>query len=125
MPKSQAKSPSDPETQPGQEKKKREGSSKTAKSLSRKEKPRKPLLARVQKVVRKSRRKLSEEHFEKELQRTIAFLGEIQAKIGEVPLPEKSGKGDKKKTGSKKRKHGQEASRDPLHGDGSRKTEEG
>lgn len=125
MPKSQAKSPPDPETQPGQEKKKREGSSKTDKSLSRKEKPRKPLLARVQKVVRKSRRKLSEEHFEKELQRTIAFLGEIQAKIGEAPLPEKSAKGNKKKTGSKKRKHDREAPDDPLGGDGSRKTEEG
>jgi len=125
VPKSQAKSPPDPETQPAQEKKKRESSSKTDKSLSRKQKPRKPLLDRVQKVVRKSRRKLSEEHFEKELQRTIVFLGEIQAKIGEIPLPEKSGKGNKKKAGSKKRKHGQEASSDSLHGDGSRKTEEG
>ena len=124
MPKSQAKSPTDPGTQSGQEKKKRESTSKAVKTLSRKEKPKKPLLARVQKVVRKSRRKLSEEHFEKELQRTIAFLGEIQAKIGEVSLPEKSGKGDKKKTGSKKRKHDQTTSAFLL-GDESRGTEEG
>ena len=119
MPKSQAKSSPDSENQSGQEeKKKREGSSKIAKSLSRKEKPKKPLLARVQKVIQKSRRKLSEEKFEKELQRTIAFLGEIQAKIGEAPLPEKSGKGNKKKTGSKKHKHNQTTS-NPLQ------TEEG
>jgi hypothetical protein len=111
-------------TPSGQEKKKSGGSSKTEKSLSRKEKPKKPLLARVQKVVRKSRRKLSEEHFEKELQRTIAFLGEIQAKIGEAPQPEKGGKGNKKKTGSKKRKRDQ-STHDPLRGDTSAETEEG
>ncbi len=124
MPKSQAKLPPDSVTPSGQEKKKSGGSSKTEKSLSRKEKPKKPLLARVQKVVRKSRRKLSEEHFEKELQRTIAFLGEIQAKIGEAPLPEKGGKGNKKKTGSKKRKRDQ-STHDPLRGDTSAETEEG
>ncbi|MFZ4627751.1 MAG: hypothetical protein ACOYNR_05410 [Blastocatellia bacterium] len=125
MPKSQAKSSPDSENQPGQEeKKKRGGSSKTAKSHSRKEKPKKPLLARVQKVIRKSRRKLSEEKFEKELQRTIAFLGGIQAKIGEAPVSEKSGKGNRKKTGPKKRKHDQ-ASSPPLLDDGSRRTEEG
>lgn len=121
MPKSQAKSPPDLETQPGQEKKKREGSSKTEKSLSRKEKPRKPLLARVQKVVRKSRRKLSEEHFEKELQRTIAFLGEIQAKIGEAPLPQKT---RKKKADSKRRKRNELPTEAPRK-EGSKKPEEG
>lgn len=124
MPKSQAKSPPDPEIQTSQEKKNREGVSKNLKSLSRKEKPRKPLLARVQKVVRKSRRKLSEEHFEKELQRTIAFLGELQTKIGEAPLPEKSGKGSKKKADSKKQKRDQ-TSRDLLLRDGARSAEEG
>lgn len=40
------------------------------------------LVGRVKKVVKKSRRKLSEEKFEKELQRTIVFLEQLQAKLG-------------------------------------------
>jgi hypothetical protein len=39
------------------------------------------LVGRVRKVVKKSRRKLSEEKFEKELQRTIEFLEQMQAKL--------------------------------------------
>ena len=39
------------------------------------------LLGRVKKVIKKSRRKLSEDKFEKELQRTIAFLESLQSKL--------------------------------------------
>lgn len=39
------------------------------------------LMKRVKKVVKKSRRKLSEEKFEKELQRTMDFLEELQNRI--------------------------------------------
>jgi hypothetical protein len=44
----------------------------------RKRKGHKALVGRVKKVVRKSRRKLGEEKFEKELQRTIVFLERMQ-----------------------------------------------
>jgi hypothetical protein len=80
--KSQASSPPPSETRSSE-------SEKEKKRPSRKEKPKKPLLARVQKVVKKSRRKLSEDHFEKELQRTITFLEGIQAKLGEPPSSDK------------------------------------
>ncbi|HKQ75519.1 MAG TPA: hypothetical protein VJ810_17600, partial [Blastocatellia bacterium] len=36
------------------------------------------LVGRVKKVIKKSRRKLGEEKFEKELQRTIEFLAQLQ-----------------------------------------------
>jgi hypothetical protein len=39
------------------------------------------LVGRVRKVIKKSRRKLSEEKFEKELKRTIEFLEQMQAKL--------------------------------------------
>lgn len=39
------------------------------------------LVGRVKKVIKKSRRKLSEEKFEKELQRTIKFLAQLQTKL--------------------------------------------
>ena len=39
------------------------------------------LVGRVRKVIKKSRRKLSEEKFEKELQRTIEFLEQMQATL--------------------------------------------
>src|SRR5262245_8724452 len=39
------------------------------------------LFGRVKKVVKKSRRKLGEEKFEKELQRTIEFLAQLQVKL--------------------------------------------
>ena len=41
------------------------------------------LVGRVKKVVKKSRRKLSEEKFERQLQRTIAFLEELRAKLND------------------------------------------
>lgn len=53
------------------------------KSKESKSKDRTVLVGRVKKVVKKSRRKLSEEKFEKELQRTITFLEQLQAKLGE------------------------------------------
>ena len=53
------------------------------KSKESKGKDRMVLVGRVKKVVKKSRRKLSEEKFEKELQRTIAFLEQLQTKLGE------------------------------------------
>ncbi|MGE0885764.1 MAG: DinB family protein [Blastocatellales bacterium] len=46
-----------------------------------KDKNGKALVGRVKKVVKKSRRKLGEEKFEKELQRTITFLEELQNRI--------------------------------------------
>ena len=42
------------------------------------------LVGRVKKVIKKSRRKLGDEKFEKQLQRTIAFLEEFQHKMTEA-----------------------------------------
>jgi hypothetical protein len=39
------------------------------------------LVGRVKKVIEKSRRKLGEEKFEKELRRTIEFLAQLQTKL--------------------------------------------
>jgi hypothetical protein len=39
------------------------------------------LIGQVKKVIKKSRRKLSEEKFEKQLLRTIAFLEDLQSKL--------------------------------------------
>jgi hypothetical protein len=41
-------------------------------------------------VINKSRRRLSEDNFEKELQRTIQFLEEIKSKLHEAPAPEQN-----------------------------------
>jgi hypothetical protein len=41
------------------------------------------LVGRVKKVVKKSRRKLSEEKFDRQLQRTIAFLEELRTKLND------------------------------------------
>ncbi|MBL8187703.1 MAG: hypothetical protein JNK38_06830 [Acidobacteria bacterium] len=49
-----------------------------------KEKNGNALVGRVKKVVKKSRRKLGDEKFEKQLQRTIAFLEELQRKMTEA-----------------------------------------
>src|SRR5262245_43980008 len=54
------------------------------KEKDRKEKNGDAMIGRVKKVVKKSRRKLSEEKFEKQLQRTIAFLEELQSKLNET-----------------------------------------
>ncbi len=53
------------------------------KGKERKDKNGDALIGRVKKVIKKSRRKLSEEKFEKQLQRTIAFLEELQARLVE------------------------------------------
>jgi hypothetical protein len=50
------------------------------------------LVGRVKKVIKKSRRKLGEEKFEKELQRTIEFLGQLQTKIGALHDAKENGK---------------------------------
>jgi hypothetical protein len=42
------------------------------------------LVGRVKKVVKKSRRKLSEEKFERQLKRTIAFLEQLQTKLNDT-----------------------------------------
>jgi hypothetical protein len=56
------------------------------------------LVGRVKKVVKKSRRKLSEEKFEKQLQRTITFLEELQTKLNDTQNSE--AEPGKKKTAS-------------------------
>ena len=48
-------------------------------------KDKKALVGRVRKVVKKSRRKLGEEKFEKELQRTISFLTELRERLKAAP----------------------------------------
>jgi hypothetical protein len=55
----------------------------------------KALVGRVRKVVKKSRRKLGEDKFEKELQRTINFLTELRDRLN------KSATHSSKKTAAK------------------------
>lgn len=50
------------------------------------------LVGRVKKVIKKSRRRLGEEKFEKELQRTIEFLGQLQTKLGALHAAKENGK---------------------------------
>jgi hypothetical protein len=50
------------------------------------------LVGRVKKVIKKSRRKLGEEKFEKELQRTIEFLGKLQTKLDATHSARENGK---------------------------------
>ena len=65
-------------------------------SARTKEKEKKPIVEKVSKVINKSRRRLSEDNFEKELQRTIQFLEEIKSKLHEGPAPEKSKRSGKR-----------------------------
>lgn len=67
------------------------------------------LVGRIRKVVKKSRRKLGEEKFEKELQRTINFLTELRDRLNEAPAkpakpvkPAKASGNGKDKTASQK-----------------------
>jgi hypothetical protein len=62
---------------------------KKPKEKDRKNKKGAALVGRVKKVIKRSRRKLSEEKFEKQLQRTIAFLEELQARLVESNRPVK------------------------------------
>jgi hypothetical protein len=59
----------------------------------------KALIGRVKRAVKKSRRKMNEERFRKELQRTIKFLEGINVKI--ASSPKKSAKEPPKKTAGK------------------------
>ena len=59
----------------------------------------KALIGRVKRAVKKSRRKMDDERFHKELQRTIKFLEGINIKI--AASPKKSGKDTSKKTAGK------------------------
>ena len=65
------------------------------------------LVGRVKKVVKKSRRKLSEEKFERQLQLTIAFLEELQTKLNDSQNPVVT----EKKKATAERKTKPEASR--------------
>ncbi len=58
---------------------------KNKKGKDAKDKDGNALVGRVKKAVKKSQRKLGEEKFEKELQRTIAFLEEFQHKLNKAP----------------------------------------
>lgn len=66
------------------------------------------LVGRVKKVIKKSRRKLSEEKFEKELQRTIEFLAQLRTKLDNSHVvkasdkaPSKAGKKPEPRAGKK------------------------
>ncbi len=60
---------------------------------SKDEKDKSALVGRIRKVVKKSRRKLGEVKFEKELQRTISFLTELRDRLNEAPAkPAKAAK---------------------------------
>jgi hypothetical protein len=61
------------------------------------------LVGRVKKVVKKSRRKLSEEKFERQLQRTITFLEELKGKINDSQTPPAEAVKKKKPDNSRKK----------------------
>lgn len=66
------------------------------------------LIGRVKKVIKKSRRKMGDEKFEKQLQRTIAFLEEFQRKLAdaEESKDDKKAKPASKPNGKSKAKNG-------------------
>ena len=71
------------------------------------------LVGRVKKVIKKSRRKLGEQKFEKELQRTIEFLAQLRAKLDNShgvkasdKAPAKAGKKLTPKAGKKVEREG-------------------
>jgi hypothetical protein len=73
----------------------RPGEQKTKETKETKDKETKgksKLVGRVKKVIKKSRRRLGEEKFEKELQRTIEFLGQLQTKLGALHAARENGK---------------------------------
>ncbi|HKX29685.1 MAG TPA: hypothetical protein VJ302_18490 [Blastocatellia bacterium] len=84
---SQAKEPDSPDGEPTAKKDKDKDKDRKAES-----KDEDALVGQVKKVIKKSRRKLSEQKFEKQLRRTIAFLEDLQSKlvnstnsVGETP----------------------------------------
>lgn len=66
------------------------------------------LIGRVKKVIKKSRRKMGDEKFEKQLQRTIAFLEEMQRKLADPgnSKDDKKAKPASKANGKSKAKNG-------------------
>ncbi|MEK7831298.1 MAG: hypothetical protein AAB401_09455 [Acidobacteriota bacterium] len=62
------------------------------------------LVGRVKKVIKKSRRKMGDEKFEKQLQRTIGFLEELQRRMAENGKAEKKSKAASKPAGKAKAK---------------------
>ncbi len=92
MAKTQEKPTQEKETKPKKESKEKNGNA---------------LVGRVKKVVKKSRRKLGDEKFEKQLQRTIAFLEELQRKMTEAES-EQTEKKDKPAKKTKTEKVGQQ-----------------
>ncbi len=62
-----------------------------------KHKEHKALVGRVKKAVKKTRRKLSEDQFNKELQRTISFLSELKEHVSHLQSQEKAAVKDKVK----------------------------
>jgi hypothetical protein len=71
------------------------------KSKDSKNKERKALVGRVKKVIKKSRRRLTEEKFEKELQRTIAFLEQMQATLAKNHAEKAAAENSKTKPAAK------------------------
>jgi len=69
----------------------------------------KALIRRVKRAVKKSRRELGDEKFEKELERTIAFLEKIQTKLTPKPAPSV-----RPKTAQKPRRPGSPTRRRPA-----------
>src|SRR5262245_22270388 len=78
------KEPMDKEVK-GKEKKEKETKNKEPKGKGN-------LVGRVKKVIKKSRRKLSEEKFEKQLRRTIEFLAQLQTKLDNSHAARENGK---------------------------------
>jgi hypothetical protein len=72
------------------------------------------LVGRVKKVVKKSRRKLSEEKFERQLKRTIAFLEELRSKLNDsqnsVVIEKKKATAERKTKPESSRKRGKTSS---------------
>jgi hypothetical protein len=69
-----------------------------------KHKEHKALVGRVKKAVKKTRRKLSEEQFDKELQRTINFLSELKEHVSHLQAKEKTAAQGKKSTAAPPKK---------------------
>jgi hypothetical protein len=67
-----------------------------------KHKEHKALVGRVKKAVKKTRRKLSEDQFNKELQRTINFLSEFKDHVTHLQAKEKAAVKDKVKAATTK-----------------------
>lgn len=68
----------------------------------KKDKDKSVLVGRVKKVIKKSRRKLSDEKFEKELMRTISFLEELQARMNKADQPSEEAQAKPAKKGGRK-----------------------